>query len=499
MSQFIAPTFKDEAGNQFAVATPGNIITDCDGGIEGVLKKKFHEVFISWDGSQWNEDPVYVPGSSVVALKIINQCNDTFAYIRYGAENFRLKQICCVNCPVPLTAGALPQATLAVAYNATLQIQGNGDYQLNVVAKPDWMTITLNPANGQITLSGTPIDPEDVGDVVVQLEAANCGDDIMIDPVEYTLNVQQVLTFFTGSPISTQPWTDIKFVPFLNKWVAITQSGTINRIATSPDLSVFTLMYSSTVQFNRICVGNNKIVIVGSGDVGAVVTSVDGTTWNPFTVPEVMQSFGVAYSPTLDLYVLTNQLGTNKLMKSSDGEVWTAVTAPVLNNHRNICWSTALELFVAVATNGTGNQVITSPDGDTWTVQTTPTPARFWDDICETTTGRLIAVSTSGASGLRIMYSDDAVTWNMAGAIPNPNLALQSISVAPGIVVAAGTNAFSGTASFVKSIDNGLTWQQASTDDGQWSGLDYGNDIFAAVGIGAGGSNSVLEVGIWYS
>lgn len=495
MSSTIAPVYRTEAGVVNHPVVNATIQTRCFDGSNNVTKK-FKEVYIYWDGvSEWVETPVWdsLLAEIKVVLRVDNQCAGGFSYIDFRFNDYRLLDICCIDCPLPLVAAALPQATNGVPYNTTIQILGSGAYLMSVISKPAWMTIVLNPTTGVITLSGTPDVP---GDVTIQLQAANCGGGLA-PTIDFTLNVAQVLVLASRTPISTQPWSDIKWVPFLNKWVAITNGGTINRIATSPDLAVWTFFYSSTVQLNRICVGNNKVVIVGSGDVDAVVTSVDGTTWNPFTVPEVMQSFGVVYSPFLDLYILTNQLGTNKLMKSSDGEVWTSVTAPNLNNHRNVEWNLTTGLFIVCAVNGTGNQIITSPDGDNWTAQVTPGPSRFWARVRESVTGRIHVVSTTGAGGVKTMYSDDAVTWILGGALPTLNFAPQGIASAPGMLVIAGNNVSSGTTSFAKSINDGLTWQSASIHDGQWSGLDYGNDLFAAVGIGAGGSNSVLESGAW--
>lgn len=496
MSSTIAPVYRTEAGVMNHPVVNATIETRCDDG-QNLVTKKFREVYIYWDGvSEWVETPIWNPvlAEIKVVLRVDNQCAGGFSYIDFRYNDYRLLDLCCIDCPLPLIAATLPAATLGVAYNTTIQIQGAGAYLLSVVSKPAWMTAVLTPLTGVITLSGTP----DVsGDVTIQLRAANCGGGLA-PAIDFELNVGQVLLLVSRTPISTQPWIDIKWAGFLNKWVAISQNGTINRIATSPDLTTWTFFYSSTVQLNKICIGNNKVVIVGTGDVDAVVTSVNGTVWNPFTVPEVMQCFGVAYSPFLDLYILTNQLGTNKLMKSPDGEVWTSVTAPNLNNHRSVDWSLGTGLFVVCSMNGTGNQIITSPDGDNWTEQVTPGPSRFFGRVKVGLTGRIHVSSSTGAGGVRSMYSDDAVNWILGGALPNMNMSAQGIADAPGILLMCGNQVVGGTASFVKSFDDGLTWITAGTHDGQWQGLDYGNDTFAACGIGAAGSNSVLESGTWF-
>ncbi len=487
MSQFIAPIFKDESGNQFAVATSGNIITDCDGGIEGVLKKKFHEVFISWDGSQWNEDPVYVPGSSVVALKVINQCNDTFSYIRYGLENFRLKQICCINCPFPLTAGALPQATLDVPYNTVLQIQGNGDYQMNVVAKPDWMTITLNPANGQITLSGTPDEP---GDVVVQLEAANCGDDIMIDPVEYTLNVQQILSFTDRSAVNGNSWIDVAYGAGL--FVAISQSGVGNRVMTSPDGITWTARTSAAdATWNKICFSPSLNLFVAVAQVG-IMTSPDGIVWTTRTDPDTAQWRDVIWVEELALFVAVGSLGTSRVMTSPDGINWTLQTAAAMNQWYGVGWSADLGLLVAVSITGTGNRIMTSPDGINWSIGVSPADINWRKIVWHSGMGLFVAVSNTNVPFAQdIMTSPDGINWTLRSNANNS--ALNNIGVVDTMVVAVANTGASSDKVF--SSLNGIAWATVTASNSAWTGIAY-NGIDTVVILGP---TPVVATGTWIS
>lgn len=92
MSTLHVPFYRNEAGLNSLVPYVDYIETTCDG-----EKKRFAEVFIHWTGAAWVEDAVYVPGTSVVALKVTNQCEATFAYLNYPINNFRIAQICCVD------------------------------------------------------------------------------------------------------------------------------------------------------------------------------------------------------------------------------------------------------------------------------------------------------------------------------------------------------------------------------------------------------------------
>lgn len=96
MSNINVPIYKTEAGVHNNPATVDSYSTTCLFG-NILLKKTFSEVIIRYDNdlSQWVEDPVYVAGTSKVALRVFNECNSTFAYIHYGYHDFRIAQQCC--------------------------------------------------------------------------------------------------------------------------------------------------------------------------------------------------------------------------------------------------------------------------------------------------------------------------------------------------------------------------------------------------------------------
>jgi len=88
--------YRTEAGVHTNPAEVQYYQTSCLEGVQQV-NKQFREVLIHWEVDQWVEDAVYIPGQSVVALKITNQCDSTFAYAQVGYNDFRLYQVCCFN------------------------------------------------------------------------------------------------------------------------------------------------------------------------------------------------------------------------------------------------------------------------------------------------------------------------------------------------------------------------------------------------------------------
>lgn len=99
MSTISVAIFKTEDDVHTNPPTPSLYDTHCDG-----QKKPFAEVFIYWDivNEEWVESPTFqlaVPGVSsetIVALKVSNECDDTYAFLDIPYNDFRLKQLCCV-------------------------------------------------------------------------------------------------------------------------------------------------------------------------------------------------------------------------------------------------------------------------------------------------------------------------------------------------------------------------------------------------------------------
>lgn len=156
MSEILIPIFRNEAGESFNPATNGLFNTHCDDGIR-LQPKKFKEVFVHWSVDHWVEDLVYISGTSIVALKVINECDDTFSYLNFGFNDFRLDQLCCQGpaCPEITTIDlALNPFQFGVPFIQNGQLSGQPNWDLQVVTKPDWMTITLN--GSVVEFRGTP-------------------------------------------------------------------------------------------------------------------------------------------------------------------------------------------------------------------------------------------------------------------------------------------------------------------------------------------------------
>ncbi|MDP2218521.1 MAG: hypothetical protein Q8J68_14685 [Methanolobus sp.] len=101
--------------------------------------------------------------------------------------------------------------------------------------------------------------------------------------------------------------------------------------------------------------------VANSGTGNRVMTSPDGITWTIRTSAADNSWFSVCWSPGLALFCAVAYTGTgNRVMTSPDGITWTIRTSAADNSWFSVCWSPGLALFCAVAISGTGNRVMTS-------------------------------------------------------------------------------------------------------------------------------------------
>ena len=184
-------------------------------------------------------------------------------------------------------------------------------------------------------------------------------------------------------------------------FVAVAQSGTGNRVMTSPDGINWTARSSAADNdWRSVCYGNGLFVAVAfTGTGNRVMTSPDGINWTSRSSAADNEWRSVCYGNGLFVAVAATGTG-NRVMTSPDGINWTARGSAADNDWRSVCYGNGL--FVAVAQSGTGNRVMTSPDGINWTARSSAADNN-WISICYGN-GLFVAVSYSG-TGNRVMTS----------------------------------------------------------------------------------------------
>ena len=267
---------------------------------------------------------------------------------------------------------------------------------------------------------------------------------------------------------STNSWTSIAWGgPAGHElFVAVAQSGTGNRVMTSPDGISWT---------SRNSVADNRwLSVVWGGPAG--------------------QELFVAVAQNASQY---------SVMTSPDGINWTGQDAGINLNLKTVTWGgrPGEEVFVALdqADVGIGNNSITSPDGIHWTTRSVGISSINWHDITwGGPLGKELFVAVANRTnpvGPTLMYSSDGINWNFLYDI---NERFKSITwggpTGQERFVAVGHNQLHMLSSF-----DGITWTKTYMEREfrrSWTSVNWGGPIgqerYLAVAI-IGAPKSVMS------
>ncbi len=257
-------------------------------------------------------------------------------------------------------------------------------------------------------------------------------------------------------------------------FVAVSISGTGNRVMTSPDGVNWTARTTpADVFWTSVTYAKGLFVAVAeSATNSAAMTSPDGITWTIRTTPGTPGWYDVTYGN--GLFVAVAAFGSN-VMTSPDGITWTARAIPVGGQWRSVTYGNGL--FVAVSDNAGTSSVMTSPDGITWTTRT-PATTNGWKSVTYGN-GLFVAVAETG-TGNRVMTSPDGITWTSRTSASDNSW--QEVVYGDGMFVAVASGA--GTGNRAMTSPDGITWTTRSVEDRDWQSLVYGNGMFVAVASG---------------
>ena len=316
----------------------------------------------------------------------------------------------------------------------------------------------------------------------------------------------------TASAVTGETWT-LRPSAADNEWigvtygnglfVAVSQTGSGNRVMTSPDAITWTVRLSpqNNTAWRAVTYGDGRFVAVGNSGTGdRVMTSEDGITWTTRTSPVDQPWEGVAYANGRFVAVGSNAaaLSDDRVMTSPDGLTWTIRQAAA-----RVYWRAVTHAggqFVAVGGQGSGItsrvRAMTSQDGVTWTTgpEPNPAPGNFYDVAFGN--GAYVAVGSGGANGAAIMTSPDGTTWtDRTSPVGTTTQQWRGVAFGNGRFVVVGQRETGVTSSIITSTD-GINWTaQATPAFNQWYGLTYANDMFVSVAQ-SGTGNRVMTSGV---
>lgn len=234
--------------------------------------------------------------------------------------------------------------------------------------------------------------------------------------------------------------------------------------------------------------GDPPVFIAGS-DTGTkkIQSSPDGLTWTLRDATQAMDAIigvrGVAYSPSLEVYVAVGTSNPFKSAWATDLDDWTVTSTGTAGSHQwnAVCWSESLGLFCAVAQNGAPSLIATSPDGATWTFRTAAHASHWYNDVIwAEEIGLFIAVSSqSGSTGRnRIATSPDGITWTERSidASSGTSQNLKGVCWAPelSLAVICCLNTGVAVANKFQTSPDGITWtRRTAAADVQLTDVKY--------------------------
>jgi hypothetical protein len=300
-----------------------------------------------------------------------------------------------------------------------------------------------------------------------------------------------VSTWTSRTSAADNGWRSIVWSPELSLFVAVSDTGTGNRVMTSPDGIIWTTRTSAannswySIAWSPELSLFVAVAITGTGN--RVMTSPNGLTWTTRTSAADNDWWGVTWSSELSLFVAVATTGTgNRVMTSPDGLTWTTRTSAADNQWLSVTWSAELGLFAAVAVTGTNDMVMTSPNGINWTTRRNAVTSSWWNITWSPELSIFAAVSSGGANN-RVMTSPDGINWTS-----RTTAALQwsSISWSPElslfVAVAMGKINYG-----VMTSHNGITWTtRTSAADNYWRSVVWSAELSRFVTVADTGTGN---------
>lgn len=263
-----------------------------------------------------------------------------------------------------------------------------------------------------------------------------------------------------GAVFETYAWFDqskeitaLVWYPTITRWVAGGQDGAIGLSTNGDNWVEQTNPKSDGLQ--AMAYGNGVVVAVGAN--GCLLTTTDGTTWQPQSAgtSEILRQ--VTYNATLDRWFVVGDQGVVRWSDGGDLITWTTIDLLVTTRFRSIATRASDGMMIIVGDEG---EVYASKDGVTWDAN-------------------VVASVDGGANGAPILLD---VAWTRAG-----------LAIAVGIEHSLAT----GASRFWTTTDAGKTWNAHKPtfddpDDRQRSvavadsprSVDPNNGVVVTIGAG---------------
>jgi hypothetical protein len=199
------------------------------------------------------------------------------------------------------------------------------------------------------------------------------------------------------------------------------------------------LAYSKELGIYSAC------TVIDSG-IARFSYSTDGTTWQISHDVNSVVPAGIAWSPSLEIFVMVGEVAVTQASHfsySSDGITWT--TSATSTSDRvltGVSWSEPLSLFAAVGyIPSTGASYFAySTDGLTWSNSATTTASKLYRSVAWSTELGMFFAAGGAGSASGYAYSSNGTTWtNSTATVATKELFSVSWSPLLGLFVSVGS------------------------------------------------------------
>jgi hypothetical protein len=286
-----------------------------------------------------------------------------------------------------------------------------------------------------------------------------------------------------------------------DKFVAVSEDGTGNRVMTSQDGINWTSRTTPTSptpnSMYAVTYGGGTIVSVGYGGniASQVLTSPDGVTWAARTAAASKAWFNVKYMQHLKRFVAvagaTSSSGNRVMYSDNLGVTWTSASATADRDWRGLAYGDSTLIAISYIDS---TSIMTSPDGITWTARYQSIGNHYISLAYGN--GRFVAVSDDGTNNMIMVSKDRGLTWT-AKTTPAAANAVDWRS----ITYDATSNVFvcvgqTGTNRVMIGTGDGENWVMGqSAASNNWRGVCCEDGICVAV-ASTGTGNRVMTSGV---
>lgn len=265
-------------------------------------------------------------------------------------------------------------------------------------------------------------------------------------------------------------------------FVAISNTGSSNRVMTSPNGEDWTTGTTENYPWEDICysdtLGKFCAISYATSGSGRYMVSSDGLSWADGAMP-ISGAHGICWADTLGLFVVVGAIGTNRVATSPDGVNWTAHVGNNSKGWRCVTYSENLALLIAGATDVSGGQnVMTSQDGSSWDIRSTPIGEI--QSIHHIDDGVVTKIAAVGGQG--VTYSADGTLW-LDGHESADNV-WRGVTSGAGNFVAVSSSG-SSNRSMVSST--GGLWGSQVTPNDQYRAIAYSDSLGVFVAVATDG------------